>query len=103
NLNPVISGVSNAGPVNEGGSVTVSVTASDADNLRYEFDCDGDGEYEVGPQTSSSTNCAVGGSNTQINVRVTDGEGGDRLNHGDGQQPEPGYQQRQQQWPGCGR
>ena len=77
NLDPVISGVSNAGPVNEGGSVTVSVTASDADNLRYEFDCDGDGEYEVGPQTSSSTNCAVGGSNTQINVRVTDGEGGE--------------------------
>ncbi|MEZ4512632.1 MAG: hypothetical protein R3C62_12215 [Chloroflexota bacterium] len=77
NLNPTISSVTNAGPVDEGGSVTISVTASDADSLRYEFDCDGDGDYEVGPQASSSTDCTVGGSNSQINARVTDGDGGE--------------------------
>ncbi|MCA9995923.1 MAG: hypothetical protein KDE56_09270, partial [Anaerolineales bacterium] len=78
NLDPVINSVSNDGPINEGNSVTVSVDASDVDTLSYEFDCDNDGDYEVGPQASSSTDCTVGNNGTaQINVRVTDGDGGE--------------------------
>ncbi|MEZ4512631.1 MAG: hypothetical protein R3C62_12210 [Chloroflexota bacterium] len=80
NVAPTISSVTNDGPVDEGSSVTISVTASDpagkADPLRYEFDCDNDGDYEVGPQTSSSTSCTPSSSGS-VNVRVTDGDGGE--------------------------
>ncbi|HEX2046267.1 MAG TPA: PKD domain-containing protein [Acidimicrobiales bacterium] len=81
NADPVISGMSNTGPVDEGSSATVSVTASDpagaADPLSYAFDCEGDGTFEVGPGTAASTTCAFAddGSFT-VGARVTDGEGG---------------------------
>jgi hypothetical protein len=81
NVAPTIVSVTNNGPVGEGTSATISVTATDPgvlDVLQYEFDCLGDGNYEVGPQAGSSTGCLYrnNGSYT-VNVRVTDGDGGE--------------------------
>lgn len=81
NLSPGIIGVTNNGPINEGNSATITVTATDpagaSDPLMYEFDCDNDGLYEVGSQPIGSSPCffADNGSR-QVNVRVTDGDGG---------------------------
>lgn len=73
---PVISSVQ-AVPVPslEGNHVTVTVTATDADDhlLQYQFDCDGDGVYEVGPQTSPSHACFFDDNTIHaVRVRVTD-------------------------------
>ena len=81
NLPPVISNVNAESPINEGDSSTVTVTASDpagvADPLSYEFDCDGNNVFEVGPQASNSHNCPFADNGTfTVNVRVTDGDGG---------------------------
>jgi hypothetical protein len=81
NLNPTISSVTNSGPVSEGSAATVTVSASDIagilDPLSYEFDFDNNGTYEVGPQSSSSAAHAFADNGTyQVNVRVTDGDGG---------------------------
>ena len=83
NVAPVISAVT-ATPdsVDEGGSATITVTASDAagvaDPLAYEFDCNGNGIFEVGPQASNSTTCSFpdGDATVPVGVRVTDGDGG---------------------------
>ena len=80
-LNPTITDVTNDGPIDEGSSATITVTATDPggvnDPLMYEFDCDNSGGYEVGPQSGNSTLCsfADNGSFT-VPVRVTDGDGG---------------------------
>ena len=81
NLPPVISNVSAESPIDEGDSSTVTVTASDpagvADPLSYEFDCDGNNVFEVGPQASNSHNCPFADNGTfTVNVRVSDGDGG---------------------------
>lgn len=64
-------------PVDEGSSATISVSASDPDDdaLLYEFDCDGDGTYEVGPQEESSADCGFveGPETVTVGVRVSDG------------------------------
>ena len=47
--------------------------------LSYEFDCDNNGTYEVGPQAGNSTTCTFDdgpATDRTINVRVTDGDGG---------------------------
>ncbi|MDW3218062.1 MAG: Calx-beta domain-containing protein [Acidimicrobiales bacterium] len=79
NLDPIISSTTNDGPVDEGTSATITVNASDvpADTLSYEFDCDNDATYEVGPQPGNTSPCSFpdDGANT-VNVRVTDGDGG---------------------------
>ena len=81
NVDPTISGVSNDGPIDEGSPATVTVTATDPagpnDPLMYEFDCDNDGSYEIGPQAGNSAGCSFGdnGSYT-VGVRVSDGDGG---------------------------
>ncbi len=83
NLAPTISSVvASPTSVDEGGSTTVTVTASDpagpADPLAYEFDCDGDGSYDVGPQPGNSTSCLMpdGDATGMVGVRVSDGDGG---------------------------
>lgn len=78
NVNPTILSVSNDGPVDEGSSVTVSVSATDPiDSLLYEFDFDNNGSYEVGPQSSSSADHVFEDNGSYVvNVRVTDGDGG---------------------------
>jgi hypothetical protein len=81
NADPVISGLTSAGPVDEGASVTVSVAATDpagaADPLSYAFDCHGDGTFEVGPGQATSTTCAFPDDGTfTVAARVTDGDGG---------------------------
>jgi VCBS repeat-containing protein len=85
NDDPVISQVSNSGPVNEGSPATITVTASDVDNassaLRYSFDCNGDGDYtdagDKGPNAANNDTCTFNDNDTYtVNVRVTDGAGG---------------------------
>jgi hypothetical protein len=81
NAPPAITGVSNSGPIDEGSTVVVSVAATDAaagaDPLRYEFDCNNDGAFEVGPQASSSTVCFFADNGTSaVRVRVSDDDGG---------------------------
>jgi large repetitive protein len=81
NVAPTISSVTNDGPIDEGGSATVTVTASDtagaADPLSYEFDCDDDATYEAGPQAGNSHACSFADDGSyQVNVRVSDGDGG---------------------------
>ena len=81
NVSPAIVNVSNNGPVVTGNPATITVTATDPaganDPLAYEFDCDNNGVYEIGPQAGNSASCtfASAGSYT-VNVRVTDGDGG---------------------------
>jgi CSLREA domain-containing protein len=81
NANPTISSVS-PGTVDEGSSSTITVTAIDpagtSDPLSYEFDCDNNGTYEIGPQTGNTAQCTFTDSGTfKVNVRVTDGDGGE--------------------------
>lgn len=81
NADPVISSVTNDGPIDEPGSVTVTVTATDPagvnDTLMYEFDCDNDSTYELGPQVSNSAVCSFDDSGSfTVPVRVTDEDGG---------------------------
>lgn len=73
---PSITAVINDGPILEGGNATITVIAEPGSAglpLGYEFDCDDDGSYEIGPQPSNTATCAFGndGSYT-VNVRVTD-------------------------------
>ena len=82
NVPPTITGVTNDGPVNEGSQAFIAVAATDPaglnDPLVYEFDCDNDGTFEVGPQSGSSANCTYddGPSTNTVAVRVSDGDGG---------------------------
>jgi hypothetical protein len=78
NVPPTITSITNNGPIDEGGSATISVTATDpADTLSYEFDCNNDNSYEVGPQTSDTHACSFDDDGAkQVNVRVSDGDGG---------------------------
>jgi uncharacterized membrane protein len=81
NVAPSINSVTNSGPTNEGSSATITVVATDPaganDPLSYEFDCNNDSAYEVGPQATNSATCAfVDNGNYVVNVRVADGDGG---------------------------
>ncbi len=75
NVPPSITSVTNDGPVfaNQPVQITVSVNAYAGDTLTYEFDCDNNGIFELGPQTSNIGTCTFStkGSKT-VNVRVTD-------------------------------
>lgn len=85
NLPPEIISVTNDGPPTSGSMVNISVDATDPagalDPLSYEFDCDNDLSYEVGPQPENSAACDIGVQEGGIivNVRVTDGDGGEAL------------------------
>ena len=81
---PSILHVTNNGPILVGGTATITVNAADLtggnDTLSYEFDCNDDGIFEIGPQAGNTATCtfATAGSHT-VDVRVTDGEGGATL------------------------
>jgi hypothetical protein len=81
NADPTISSVANNGPIDAGNNATITVTASDPaganDPLSFEFDCDNDSTYEVGPQAGNSAACFFGADGSfTVNVRVSDGDGG---------------------------
>jgi hypothetical protein len=81
NLPPVISSVSNNGPITAGGSASISVAATDPaganDPLTYQFDCGNDNVFEVGPQASPVAACAFASAGLfTVDVRVADGDGG---------------------------
>jgi len=77
NANPVIDSVSNSGPIFEGSSAMINVTAHDPgsnDTLSYTYDCDNDSVYE-----SASNNCSFAdnvGSPFTVGVQATDDDGG---------------------------
>ncbi|MFZ1768294.1 MAG: PKD domain-containing protein [Caldilinea sp.] len=77
--NLTIQAVTNDGPVRRNQPVTVIVTATQelTDALRYAFDWENDGNYEVVDQSSNSaaTSFATTGPKT-VGVRVTDADGG---------------------------
>ncbi|MBK8797560.1 MAG: PKD domain-containing protein [Anaerolineales bacterium] len=77
--NLTIQAVTNDGPVRRNQPVTVIVTATQelTDALRYAFDWDNDGSYDVTDQSSNSaaTSFATTGPKT-VGVRVTDADGG---------------------------
>jgi hypothetical protein len=85
NAPPTIGSVTNSGPVDEGSPATIIVTAADPagvlDPLSYAFDCDNNSVYEIGPQAGNTAQCAYpdGPSSHTVNVRVTDGDGGEDL------------------------
>jgi hypothetical protein len=75
---PVITAATNSGPVIEGSEVAVSVTAMDPAGyaVRYEFDFDNDGAYEVGPQAGDTATHTYPDNGTDVvGIRVTDGHG----------------------------
>jgi len=78
--NPLtIASVTSDGPVDEGSAASIAIAASDSesDSLLYEFDCDDDSSYEIGPQTGNTAQCNFNEDGTRrVNVRVTDGKGG---------------------------
>jgi hypothetical protein len=77
--NLTIQAVTNNGPARRNQPVTVIVTATQelTDALRYAFDWDNDGSYEIVDQSSNSatTTLATTGPKT-VGVRVTDADGG---------------------------
>ena len=69
--------------VNEGNTSIISVAATDQGtgdipDLRYRFDCNGDGGFEVGQQASNSTNCIFpdGPDSVTVVAEVNDQDGG---------------------------
>ncbi len=80
NLAPLISSISNNGPIIAGENVTVSVEASDPaganDPLTYAFDWNDDGVFETGPQADAFAvhSFALPGQYI-VNVQVTDDDG----------------------------
>jgi hypothetical protein len=82
NADPEIVTVTNDGPIGEGSTATVTVTATDParanDPLSFEFDCDNYSSYEIGPQSGAAASCAFADNGDyQVNVRVTDDDGGE--------------------------
>jgi hypothetical protein len=77
NANPVINSVTNSGPISEGSSATITVTAQDPgsnDTLSYAYDCDNNGSYESATGSCSFADNA--GSPFTVGVQVTDDDGG---------------------------
>lgn len=65
-------------PVIFGEHATITVAAYDPfDAMSYAFDCDNDGNFEIGAQPSNSANCAFASpGNFTVNVQVSDDDGG---------------------------
>lgn len=83
NRPPVIDDISTNSPVTEGSTAIINVNASDPagdyDPLTYEFDCDGDGTYEVSQLLDPVGQCDFGilEGEFKVFVRVDDGDGGE--------------------------
>jgi hypothetical protein len=78
NLPPVITSVTNNGPVGEASRITVTVAANDpnGDPLVYWFDFDGDFDYEVSNSTGEAEHIYGDNGNYTVNVQVTDDKDG---------------------------
>ena len=89
NVAPTITSVTNNGPVNEGASAIITVTATDpagpADTLVLRGDCNNDGTFETIPiemvqlnlvSTAPITCTFPDNGSFRVNVQVTDGDGG---------------------------
>ena len=81
NVAPEVEAAAAPDSIDEGSSLTVSATVTDPgganDPPTFEFDCDGDGTYEVGGQPQDSTSCAYNDNGGfQPSVRVADGDNG---------------------------
>jgi hypothetical protein len=84
NLPPVISAVANDGPIDEGSSATITVTATDPaganDPLTYAFDCDDDGTYETAGVGNVGT-CSLDQDGTyRVGAKVSDDDGDEAFN-----------------------
>ncbi len=82
NAAPSINAIRNDGPIFEGSSVIITVVAIDPagelDPPNYEYDCNNDLTYDIGPQAGSSASCGFSDEGSfVVNVRVTDGDGGE--------------------------
>ncbi|MDW8328156.1 MAG: PKD domain-containing protein, partial [Anaerolineales bacterium] len=81
NVAPTIISLTNTGPITEGSSVIITLTATDpggaSDPLTYAFDCNNDGTYEIGPQSGNSTTCFFGDNGVYtVRGRIADSNGG---------------------------
>ena len=81
NVAPTAVLISNDGPIDEGGSATITIDATDPaganDPLSFSFDCDNNGVYEIGPQPNNSANCVFDENGTfTVKILVEDGDGG---------------------------
>ena len=81
NVPPSIDAVTDDGPRNVGSPITISVAASDPaganDPLTYEFDFDNDLVYEVTNATGVAQHAYASAGAKHVNLRVTDGDGGE--------------------------
>ena len=81
NVTPTLTSVANNGPVDEGGTTTITADASDvagaADPLTYGFDCRNDGYWEIYSQAGNTAECTFQDNGEyEAQVRVSDGDGG---------------------------
>ncbi|MEM7117509.1 MAG: hypothetical protein AAF614_34065 [Chloroflexota bacterium] len=79
NKNPRLTSADIPGPIGVGGSATVTFFATDVpgDPLIWEFDCDADFTFEVGPQASNSVTCTFDTEGDhRVITRLEDGDGG---------------------------
>ncbi len=83
NVAPTISAVNINGPVNEGSSATLTVSATDVaaalDPLIYWFDFDNNGIYEVSNPTGAAAHVYPDNGSYVVGVKVTDGDGGQAI------------------------
>jgi hypothetical protein len=79
NAPPIITSVTNDGPVTKGSAVRVTVTATDPDGtglpLTYEFDFDNDGTFETSNTTGIAEGVVKGDGPFVVKVRVIDADG----------------------------
>jgi PKD repeat protein len=79
NVAPIITGVSNDGPVGEGLPLALTVTATDAgkdDALTYAFDWDNDGSFDDSDQANTVSYIWYNQGDYTVRIRVDDGDGG---------------------------
>ncbi len=78
NVPPVITSVSNDGPVGEGSSLSLTVSATDAGNdpLTFAFDWQDDGTFDTVGQPSAVSNIWYNQGEFTVRIRVDDGDGG---------------------------
>jgi len=79
NAPPIITSVTNDGPVTKGSTVRVTVTATDPDGaglpLTYEFDFDNDGTFETSNTTGIAEGVVKGDGPFVVKVHVLDADG----------------------------
>ncbi|MBE7556839.1 MAG: PKD domain-containing protein [Anaerolineales bacterium] len=79
NASPVITGVSDDGPVGEGSPLALTVAATDVgkeDKLTYAFDWDNDGSFDETGATNKASNIWYNQGDYTVRIRVDDGDGG---------------------------